>query len=385
MPTYDIAVIGAGVFGSWSAWRLARAGQRVLLVDAWGPGHSRSSSGDESRIIRCGYGADEIYTRMALRSLALWKELFAETRQPLFHRTGVLRMARAGDPGSEATRITLARAGVAMEILRACELAARYPQMGLPGEDTYGILEPESGVLMARRAVAAVVDAAVARGVTYATQAVLPPPLSGPRLAALPAVSGDEIHAGAFVFACGPWLPKLFPDLLGRRIHPTRQEILFFAPAAGDSRFAPPHLPAWVDFIDPRGPFGVPDLEGRGLKVGFDRHGPAFDPDSGSRTVTAEGIAEARRFLAERFPPLRDAPLTETRVCQYENSVSGDFLIDRHPDYDNVWLAGGGSGHGFKHGPAVGEYVHARMAGECAEEPRFGLAAHGEARRRTVH
>src|SRR5579863_8421903 len=172
MPEYDIAVIGAGVFGSWIAWHLARAGRRVLLADAWGAGHSRSSSGGESRLIRMGYGSDALYTRMAARSLALWKELEQRCGEPLFHRTGVLWMARAQDPYSTATQAVLAQNGVAVEILSAAALNVRYPQFRLPEEDTYGILELESGVLMARRAVKAVVRDAVAHGLDYVIEDV---------------------------------------------------------------------------------------------------------------------------------------------------------------------------------------------------------------------
>ena len=168
MTTYDVAIIGAGAFGSWTAWWLRRAGRSVLLLDAWGPGHSRSSSGGESRIIRMGYGADEIYTRMAMRSLAQWQELCRSTGQRLFHRTGVLWIARAGDAYSEASRVTLENAGVGVEILSAEELAQRYPQMVLTDPRTFGILEPESGALMARRAIAALVEDLMRRGVEYA-------------------------------------------------------------------------------------------------------------------------------------------------------------------------------------------------------------------------
>jgi len=381
--TYDAAVIGAGSFGAWTAWHLARAGKSVLLVDAWGPAHSRASSGGESRIIRMGYGANEIYTRMAMRSLALWQELFARTAQPLFHRTGVMLMARGDDAYSLATRDTLARVGVPMEIVPAAELARRYPQMQTsPG--VFGILEPESGALMSRRAVAAVAADAVRHGAAYSTEVVSAPFRRGSEVVVRTA-SGEELRAGTFVFACGAWLPKLFPGLLGKRILPTRQEVFFFAPPAGDRRFSPPELPAWIDFTDPRYPYGIPDLEGRGFKLALDRHGAAFDPDTGDRRPSAEGLDEARRFLAERFPALRDAPLTESRVCQYENTSNGDFLIDRHPDFENVWLAGGGSGHGFKHGPAVGEYVAACVLGRDVQEPRFSLATKQETQGRTVY
>src|SRR5262249_34984224 len=253
------------------------------------------------------------------------------------------------------------------EILSPADLARRYPQMRVEG--AYAMLEPESGALLARRAVAAVVEDA---GVEYTVEAVRPP--------------GDTtIRAESLVFACGAWVPKLFPDLLGNRIFPTRQEVFYFAPPAGDRRFTPPHFPAWLDFRDPRGPYGIPDLERRGFKLAFDRHGAPFDPDTGDRRISDAGVEEARGFLAERFPDLSDAPLAESRVCQYENTSSGDFLIDRHPDWPHVWLVGGGSGHGFKHGPAVGEYVAEQVLGKGDAEPRFGLASKSDIQRRTVY
>ena len=360
MMAYDVAVIGAGVFGAWTAWHLRRAGARVALVDAWGPGNSRASSGGESRIIRMGYGADGIYTRMSMQSLPQWQALGGN----LFHRTGVLWLSRETDPYSSATRETLSSCGVPFEEWSAAELTRRYPQMRTePG--MYGVFEPESGALLARRAVAEVVADAIRMGVRYET-ATAPPP------------------AAILVYACGPWLPKLFPQLLGDRIFPTRQEVFFFAPPAGDSRFAPGAFPCWLDFRDPRGSYGFPDLESRGIKLAFDRHGPAFDPDTGDRRVSDEGIAEARQFLAERFPDLRDVPLTEARVCQYENTSNGDFLIDRHPERKNVWLVGGGSGHGFKHGPAVGAYVAGQILETCAAEPHFSLASKAAVQQRTV-
>ncbi|HWC99344.1 MAG TPA: FAD-dependent oxidoreductase [Candidatus Sulfopaludibacter sp.] len=378
MAVYDVIVIGAGVFGSCTAWRLCRAGRRVLLLDAWGPGHSRSSSGDESRIIRMGYGADTLYTRMAMRSLALWKEL--PDAASLFHQTGVLWLARTYDAYSAASQAALHQLGVRTEILSVAELSERYSQFHLPEGDLYGILEPESGVLLARRAVNAVVRDGLSHGLHYEIAAVQPFDRGVVRTAA-----GETLQAAQFVFACGPWLPKLFPELLGRRIDPTRQEVFYFAPPPGDARFHPPHFPAWIDFTDPRGPYGVPDLESRGVKIGLDRHGPHFDPDSDDRQATAAGIHAAREFLAERIPALSNALLTETRVCQYGNTSSGDFLLDRHPEFPHVWLAGGGSGHGFKQGPAVGEYLCSQMLQNAPAEPRFSLAAKQEEPRRTVY
>ncbi len=377
---YDVAVIGAGVFGSWTAYHLQQSGQRVILLDAYGAANSRASSGGESRIIRLGYGADEIYTRWSLRSLSLWQEFFARIDQPLFHRTGVLWMAREEDPYTLATVATLQKVGVRFEKLQRAEVEKRYPQIAF-GPVTWAIFEPESGVLMARRAVQSLVQETIKNGASYLPEAVAPPVGKG-RLNAITTSSGNTINANIFVFACGPWLPKVFPNLLKERIQPTRQEVFFFGTPAGDRRFAPPAMPTWIDFGDEI--YGIPDLENRGFKVALDRHGPAFDPDTGTRLVTEEGLAAVRQHLARRFPALKNAPVIETRVCQYENTSNGDFLIDRHPELENVWLVGGGSGHGFKHGPALGQYVAARIIEGGAIERRFTLATKEKVRKRSV-
>jgi monomeric sarcosine oxidase len=372
---YDVVVIGAGVFGAWTAYKLRQDGASVLLMDAYGPGNSRASSGGESRMIRMGYGPDEIYSRMAQRSLVLWKELFGE-RHNLFVKTGILWLAHDRDPYCEATLATFQRLGINHERLDEDELAQRFPQIVL-GAVNWGIIEPDSGILLARRAVQTVAAHARAIGVDYREEAI-----SSPINGSINTVSGEEIIAGRYVFACGPWLPKLFPELLSERIHVTRQEIIFFGVPPGDNRFSAGVMPCWIDFNDLV--YALPNIEGRGLKVAIDAHGPEFDPDSGQRVVTASGLDAVREYLARRVPLLADAPVTETRVCQYENTSNGDFLIDRHPEFENVWLVGGGSGHGFKHGPTVGEYVAQMISGNATPEPRFSLATKERVQQRKV-
>jgi glycine/D-amino acid oxidase-like deaminating enzyme len=327
-------------------------------------------------MIRMGYGPDEIYSRMAQRSLGEWQELFGK-RHNLFVKTGILWLAHDRDPYCEATAATLQRIGVPHEKLDRDELERRYPQITL-GKVTWGIIEPDSGVLLARRAVQVVAAAAQALGVDYREEAVASPIANGP----IQTASGDEIRAGSYVFACGPWLPKLFPELLSELIHVTRQEVVFLGVPPSDDRFNVGVMPCWIDFNDLV--YALPNLEGRGFKLAIDAHGPEFDPDSGQRVVTTSGLNAVRKYLAQRVPLLADAPVTETRVCQYENTSNGDFLIDKHPGFENVWLVGGGSGHGFKHGPAVGEYVAQMLSGNGTPEPRFSLASKQRVQERKV-
>jgi glycine/D-amino acid oxidase-like deaminating enzyme len=382
MGDYDVAVIGAGVFGAWSAYYLQRCGARVILIDAYGPGNNRSSSGDESRIIRMGYGSDEIYTRSAIKSLNSWRELFDQTGQMLFRQTGVLWLAHAGDSYATQTLRTLKRVGVECEELTKSGLSRGYPQFALDGIE-WGFIELQSGVILARRAVELVVREAIRCGVEYLTDAVAAP-VAESEFGEVTTINGRHLSARNFVFACGPWLPKLFPELLGERVRPTRQEVFYFGVPPGDDRFQPPKMPTWIDFTDEA--YGMPDLDGRGVKVAIDRHGAPFDPDSEDRIASREGLSKVRERLSCRLPWLREAALVESRVCQYENTSNGDFLIDRHPHFENVWIVGGGSGHGFKHGPAVGEYVRARIENSSLGiEPRFSFDSKKTASEREVY
>ncbi len=349
-----IAVIGAGAFGGWIALQLRRRGADVLLVDGNGPGNSRSSSGGETRVIRAVYGPDRIYVELVKRAYELWGELQATTGEQLYVETGTLWFQRDDQPYVSASAPILRELGFPIDELSIDHARQRYPQVDFNGVRSVW-LEHRAGALSARRACVAVRDAFIREGGIYRTQHVDPNALN--------------IDADAYVFACGAWLGQLFPTVLGEWIKPTRQEVYFFGTPPGSARYLPANMPVWLDFGE-RIFYGIPDTHGRGFKIADDTRGEPIDPTSAERTPSLEGIARARRLLAERFPELATAPLLAARVCQYENSPDGHLLLDRHPGADNIWFAGGGSGHGFKLSPAVGELM-ARAVLEGAELPRM--------------
>jgi sarcosine oxidase len=379
---YDVAVVGAGVFGVWTAWHLHRAGQKVILIDAHGPAHARASSAGETRVIRAAYGPDEIYARYAMRALAQWRQtLLALGCGELLRSSGVLWLQRPDSVSGAQSLAVLAELAIAHERLDPAALTARYPQIQLP-PDIWAILEPDAGALLARRAVQRLALELQREGVPLLRAEIAAVRGSG-RLDGVVAASGAAIRARQHVFACGPWLGKVLPDLLGPRIFPTRQEVYYFGTPAADPRFMIEHLPVWLDYD--RDYYGIPDIEGRGFKIAHDRHGGAIDPDAAERAPSPEGIEAARAFLARRFPLLAGAPLIGAEVCQYENTSNGDLIVDRHPALDNVWIVGGGSGHGFKHGPAIGEHAAQRILDSTAAEPRFLLANKCSTQQRQVH
>lgn len=379
-----VAVIGAGVFGAWTAHHLFKAGHKVTLIDAWGPANSRASSGGESRLTRAAYGKDAIYTRMAMDSLPQWKALSAVSGLPIFIPAGILFFFPTEEPYVRDSIAAHGKFGLPTDVLTQAEMARRFPMIDFDGISV-GLYEPGFGALMARRAVLTLVDRFERDGGTYTKGAARMPATAADRLEDVVLSSGERIVADRFVFALGPWLPKLFPDVIGPKILPTRQEVFFFAPPAGDRSFSPGAMPGWADFNGGDIFYGFPDLESRGVKFAHDAHGVEVDPDTQDRRPTEAALAEIVSYRDRRFPLLKGAPLTEARVCQYENSSNGDFLIDFHPRWSNVLLVGGGSGHGFKHGPEVGRYAAGRLLGSVKPEPRFSLASKGATHHREVH
>lgn len=369
----EVVVIGAGAFGAWTALVLSQAGHHVTLLDHQGPGNEKSSSAGESRIIRSAYGADEVYTALARRSLQLWTEFFHRENHPdCFHQTGVLWMAEAWETSVQEAKAIFERLNIAHEWLDSSAIAKRFPQFQV-APHTIALLEPDAGALLAQRSMQAVISAGRRAGIAYESAQVKAPVLDRSCLAAIETTSGRRLAADHFVFACGSWLPKLFP-VLTNVIRPTRQDLFFFAVPDSVDGVRQGSLPIWIDQTDPKIAYGFPDL-GSGLKMGFHRLGSAFDPDMPRQDTGRDQIAEASAYLAQRVPSMRDAQLKMTQVCHYENTPNGDFLIDLHPGTQNVWLVGGGSGHGFKHAPAIAEYVRGVIAGERAREVRFSFAA----------
>lgn len=374
-----IAVIGAGAFGGWTALYLLRAGARVTLVDAWGPGNSRASSGGETRVLRGAYGPAQPYTKLAARAMELWREHEARWKRKFFFPIGVLWMAEGSGEFERGSLPLLKDAGIPFEQLSANAMARRWPQISFDNVEG-GIYEPESGYLLARASTQAVVEQFMAEGGEYRQAAVAEPKVAngkGPETTdwiegdnlleswtrledknknALPLSDGSTLAADRYVFACGPWLGKLFPQTVGPHFVSTKQDVFFFGTPANNLRYNEGNIPVWADHGE-HFMYGIPGNQGRGFKMADDTRGPEFDPTSGERLISSDRLTEARRYLAYRFPGMKDAPLVETRVCQYENTPDHDFIIDRHPANPNVWILGGGSGHGFKHGPALGELV----------------------------
>jgi sarcosine oxidase len=359
----SVVIVGAGTFGASLAWWLARDGKRVTLVDQFEPGDPRATSGGESRLIRCGHGADAEYTASARRARTLWRELEAECGEELLVECGVTWFAHREDGWGGETIEALAAQAIPFERLEPGAGTRLFPSFD-PAGLAFLLHEPEAGVLRAQRAVRALARRAAAHG------AVLVRGRAAPRGAGVALGDGRVLEGDAVVWACGPWLGRLFGELI--TIKSTRQELFFFD---GGPAWRAPGVPAYVDFDE--AVYGTRDLDGLGVKAASDLDGPPLDPDAELPPATAVSERSVRAWLAGRFPALADAPLAGSKTCRYELSPDSHFIAAPHPEHPSVWLLGGGSGHGFKHGPAIAERMATALAGTTPPPGRFGLTGRG--------
>jgi glycine/D-amino acid oxidase-like deaminating enzyme len=340
-----VVVVGAGVLGAALAWTLARRGEEVTLVEQHEPADPRAASHAVTRILRFAHGDDVEQTRSAWQARRLWRELEAESGRRLFEEVGIAWLYGTGE---ETGREVLLAEGIDVELLSPDEAGRLLPGLSADGLD-HVLFEPQAGLLRATDAVRALLDGADAAGAELLRGRVTPD-ADGARL------GGKRLEADVTVWACGAWTPRLFPGLVRGSV--IQQDVCYLA--AGPEWASPP-APAWNE--PSRSASGSGDLGGFGFKVGLDVPGPALDPDESPRPPVPQHEAEARAYLAGRFPGLATAPVLRTETCQTvvlepEPAVpavqlAGEVRLVQHSEYAGVWLFGDGSGHAFKHAPAI--------------------------------
>lgn len=358
----EVVVVGAGAFGAWTALNLVEMGARVTMVDMYGPGNSRSTSGDETRGIRTGYPGRDLWTSWASQAIRRW-EAFDEEWAPVlggkvFFNTGDIALREAWPGFLQDTAETWDRNGVEYDVLPMDEVRYRWPQINVEGFE-YALFEPAAGVARARAACQRVAEIFRRKGGEIRIARAEPGASAGGRLTDLALDSGERIGADLFVFALGPWFPKAFPEFMADRLRVTTMgHVLYVGTPPGDHRFVFPNMPSYNVPGTTGWPSLPPDYRGFRIRAGGSQ---ADDPDTSVRWIPEASLEQPRRILAERFPDLADQPLVETRACHYESSVTREWIIDRHPDFENAWIAGGGSAEGFKFGPMLGELIAGRV------------------------
>jgi len=367
-----VIVAGAGAFGGWSAFMLQRQGYNVTLIDPWGPGNTRSSSGGETRLIRAVYGPNETYFNLTIKAIKLWKEFQQAWDKELMINTGVLWMG--DDLGMEIVNLALKffeTHSIPFKQYSPGQASKIFPYINMDGISSL-VMEEAAGFLMAKEATQTVTQKFLEEGGKLVHGFATPGIIKNEKLTSV-TLSNSRLEADFYIFACGSWLPKIFPGILSDKITVTKQEVFYFGVPDDWMLNFQTAMPGWVDIQDKEIYYGIPGFLDRGFKVAHDKRGPEFDPTDHDRFPDQDEIALAKKYLAKRFPGLVNAPLLESRVCQYSNTDTGNLIVDNHPEAVNVLILGGDSGHGFKYGPALGDYVSMLLIGEANLNQLFKL------------
>ncbi|MGB1011714.1 MAG: FAD-dependent oxidoreductase [Thiolinea sp.] len=364
MRKTEVIVVGAGIAGSMSALALVRQGHKVTLIDRWEPGHSRASSTDYNRIIRSIHGRDEFYTQWARDSRLRWLELQEETGQKLYYECGSIILATEGHCDWEnATAETFTRLGVPFNRFAPHELPARFPQFD-SSNIAYGLYEPESGMIMAHRAVITTVQlfrklgGVVKRGsvTTDANEKLM--------------LDGKPLEADLIVVATGPWMGEMYPRTVKPITTVIGVNVLYTSTPDGSDQFDQHRMPCWIDHGE--GSFGLPSVEGSGVKAAVvipDK----IDLDNDERLIKKAMLGRTRQYIKKRLPGLVGEKVVDSKFNQIIITPDTHFILDWHPEHNNVLLAGGCSGHLFKHGPVFGEFAAGVGTRQFGAPERFKL------------
>lgn len=434
----EIVVIGAGLWGSFTAMNLQAMGHKVTMVDIYGPGNARATSGDETRGVRSSYGdrageQGEVWMLWAREAMTKWKAFDDEygryLRLNLFHVTGDLILRQEWDNFQLRCKVWWDKNKIPYHVLNVEDVRKSFPVINT--DDITAVLyEPDAGVLRARRAAQAASAVFEKLGGTVVIGRVTPSKISNGRLEEVSLDTGATLRADTFIYCVGPWLGKTFPELFAKKTRTPMGTVVYFGTPVGDYRFTYPNLPSY-NFPGVTGWPALP-VDNRGFRVrGAERaptppgqvasastNGPVadtgsnlanagtaqsgssapagagrgrggasgtaaeaaggrggrrqdqqdvppeqLDPDTSDRWADQERIDGSRRFVARRFPLLAKAPVAQTHACHYELTSSNNFIIDKHPQWSNVWIAAGGNAEGAKFSPKIGDYVAHRVTG----------------------
>jgi glycine/D-amino acid oxidase-like deaminating enzyme len=338
--------------GTATAYALSQVTEkRILQVDRYGIGNDYCSSNDVNRVFRYAYGNDELYTKMAVESLRLWKKLENDTRQELLIPTGLL-MLEGEDENSnkfEASSYNILNGlGLGAHIYERPELEQKFPQF----RAEKGFFDPHGGVLLASKSLETFASEARKRGVKNLSKHVTT--INNKSGLEIETSDGDSIRSKKAIVTIGPWTNRFRRDGL-TRMTPTRQQLVYLKPKRSIEKFRPDSCP--VFFTDHH--YGLPAVGIDAVKISNKELSEPVDPETVKRTVDPEQIEACKAACRKFIPDLADGDVFQSKVCLYDMTENSDFVLDTDPDHPNIVYGYGFSGHGFKFAPLIGQLLAA--------------------------
>lgn len=367
-------VIGGGILGLWAAIKRQQHGHDVTIVDTYGIGNCFGSSGDTNRVIRSFYGGDETYAAMVAMSFADWDWLNTQSDDSIITNTKALWMVEDGISAEYPEKSLHASMKNGMHCYSIPDEEARrlYPQISFEGTSSLYI-EEKAGYINALTAVKELGKIFLKSGGNLIEDKVTKLNISGNRLTSIETSSEYRTELDEVIISCGPWLNEITNQLLGYSvISVTRQEVLYFAHPEMSNDFTSQSLPVWIHFGE-KIHYGIPGSKSIGFKIADDSRGDPFSPSHDERHISKQAIQSCRALLGKRFPALEKAALVGGKVCQYSNTVSGDYIIDFLPGVSNTVVIGAGNGHAFKNAPAIAIHANELLEGITHPKEKFAL------------
>jgi glycine/D-amino acid oxidase-like deaminating enzyme len=363
--TYDVLIVGAGVYGTTAAVELSARGYRVALLDPGPLPHPLAASTDISKVVRIGYGADEFYMALGEEALRGWRRWNEEFSEPLYHNVGVTMLARAPmEPGGyeyESYQLLLKR-GHSPERLNADEISRRFPAWK-PGSYVDGFYHSDSGFAESGRVIETLLNIAQRQGTKLLPGQTFSAFIeSDNRVTGIRTREGEMFHADHVLIAAGAWTPFIVPELMPH-MRSTGHPVFHLVPPHPEL-FTPPNFAVFTADVAKTGWYGFPlHPHAKVVKIASHGVGQLLHPETDARVVTPDDEAHLRAMLRETFPDLADAPIVYTRRCLYNDTKDEDFWIARHPQREGLTIAAGDSGHGFKFAPVLGGIISDAVEG----------------------
>ena len=358
----NIVVIGSGIFGVSTAYKLLQSGQHVTLVDHLSISDDLKTSNGESRNIRFSHANDEFYSLLSWKAAGEWKKVEKLAGEKLFYDTGVAWFASDENGWESHSKKILNKLNIPCERLSPDDAKALFPSLNID-DLRFVLYESNGGALAAKRSLKALYKLCLYMKCDY---------LNGHA-----EIRDDDIYINnsqidfdIAIWAVGPWMKHVFPFI--DMVKVTMQEVVFFD---SPKDWSVEKIPAFNDISNAF--YGCGSLDGMGVKLGYDLKGKEFDITKDKRAYSDQSVEKCREYIAHRFPTLERAKINKIKTCQYTMTPDANWIIAPHPEHPRHWIIGAGSAHGFKHGPALGQYVTDTILNN-KPNPKFSLAMRKE-------
>jgi len=351
---YDVIVIGIGGMGSATVAHLAARGQNVLGLEQYDIPHTHGSSHGVTRIIRKPQYEDPAYVPLVERAYELWRSLESDSGRDLLHITGGLDIGTKESKVFSEARRSCEEHDIAYDVLDADTVNTRFPGYDVP-EDQYAIYQPEGGFVVPEQCIIAHVESAIEHGATISAREPVTAFEATEDESVRVETTKETYEADRLVVTAGAWVPKLIPEIASVAV-PERQVLAWLQPNE-PALFDQSSFPIFVHEVEGEHFYGFPVYDVPGFKFGkFNHRNEVVDPTQ-SLTEPTTTDEELLRSYAKTYFPSGAGPTMQLATCMFTNTPDQHFILDRHPEFPQITIGAGFSGHGFKFASVIGEIL----------------------------